>query len=87
MRQLLESNSYISPASRFYLRSFTILIILAVLATVTKTDAPGADKRFIEYVWWIVEGLQPGIFALSFWLLGYAVLLTLLFVVLGRYRD
>lgn len=87
MHELLKVNSYISPARKFYVRTFTVLIFLAALATVSKTDVPSNDKEFLEYVWWIVEALQPTFWALSFWLIGYATLLTLLFVVLGRYHD
>lgn len=87
MRELLEANSYIFPAKKFYLRAFAVLVLLAALATVSKTDAPGNDKEFLEYVWWIVDAAQPLFMALSLWLIGYAALLTLLFMTLGRYRD
>jgi len=89
MRQLLEANTYIAPAKSFYLRTFTILVFLAALATVSdsEVDVPGADKAFMEYVWWVVQAAQALFVALSLWLFGYAVLLTVLFVVLGRYRD
>jgi len=86
MCELLEANSYILPAKRFYLRSFTVLVFLAALATVCETDTPGSDKAFMEYVWWVVDAAKPVLFSLSFWLIGYAVMLTVLFVVLGRYR-
>ena len=87
MRELLEANSYISPAKSFYLRAFAVLVFLAALATVCETDAPTNDKAFMEYVWWIVGALQPTFWALSLWLMGYVALLTLLFMILGRYRD
>lgn len=87
MRQLLEANSYIIPAKRFYLRAFSVLIFLVALAIISETDCPGSDAVFMEYVWWVVGKLQPLFMALSFWLIGYAAMLTLLFVVLGRYRD
>jgi len=87
MRRLLEANSYIVPAGSFYLRTFSVLVFLAALAAISKADAPDTDKAFMEYVWWIVGALQPFFMALGFWLMGYVALLTLLFVVLGRYRD
>jgi hypothetical protein len=87
MRELLGANSYILPARSFYLRAFTVLVFLAAFATVSKINTPDNDKAFMEYVWWIVESAQPLLLALSLWLIGYAALLTLLFVVLGRYRD
>lgn len=63
------------------------LAFLSALATISKTDAPDCEKAFMEYVWWIVEAAQPLFMALSFWLIGYAAILTLLFMVLGRYHD
>jgi len=87
MDELLKANSYVSPARNFYLRTFTVLVFLAALATVCKTDTPSSDKEFLEYVWWVVAALQTTFWALSFWLIGYVALLTLLFVVLGRYHD
>lgn len=87
MRELLEANSYICPARKFYLRTFTVLVLLAALATVSKTDAPGNDKEFLEYAWWIVDAAQSLFMALSLWLIGYAAILTLMFMTLGRYRD
>jgi len=90
MRELLGVNSYISPARKFYLRAFTVLVFLAALATISKTDIPTGDegpKAFMEYVWWVVGAVQPVFSALSFGLIIYAALLAVLFVVLGRYRD
>jgi len=87
MRDLLETNSYISAARDFYLRSFTVLVFLAALATICETDAPAGDKALMEYIWWVVDAAQPVFFVLSLWLIGYAAILTVLFVVLGRYRD
>jgi len=87
MDELLKANSYISPARSFYLRGFTILVFLAALATICKTDMPSGDKEFLEYVWWVVAALQTTFWSLSFWLIGYVAILTLLFVVLGRYHD
>ncbi len=84
---LLEVNSYISPAKSFYLRAFTVLVFLAALAAVSKTDTPDTDKAFMEHVWWIAEALQPTFSALCLVIIAYATLLTILFVVLGRYRD
>jgi predicted cation transporter len=87
MRKLLEVNSYISPAKEFYLRAFSVLVFLAALAVVSKTDTPESGKAFMEYVWWVVKATQPIFSAFSFGLIVYAALLTILFAVLGRYRD
>lgn len=87
MRELLEANAYISPARSFYLRVFTVLVVLAALATISDAGAPEADKAFMEYVWWIAGALQRALFLLSMWLIIYAAILAVLFVVLGRYHD
>lgn len=87
MRKLLEVNSYISPAKEFYLRAFSVLVFLAALTAVSKTNTPESGKAFMEYVWWVVKATQPIFSALSLGLIVYAALLVVLFAVLGRYRD
>ena len=87
MCEMLESNTYIRRARRFYIRAFGVLVVLAGLATASKADLPSDDAAFMEYVWWIAATMRTLFMALGFWLIGYAALLTLLFVVLGRYRD
>ncbi|MHC4346443.1 MAG: hypothetical protein ACYSUP_17360 [Planctomycetota bacterium] len=87
LSDLLKANSYISPARNFYVRAFMVLIFLAALATICETDTPETGKAFMEYVWWVVGSLQPMFFALSLWVIAYAALMTLLFMILGRYRD
>jgi len=87
MCELLESNTYIARTKRFYVRAFAVLVVLAGLATVAATDIPSDDPAFMEYVWSVAETARTLFLSLSFWLIGYAALLTLLFVVLGRYRD
>jgi len=41
----------------------------------------------MEYAWWVVNRLEPAFWAAALFLIGYVVLLTILFAVLGRYRD
>jgi hypothetical protein len=87
MRDMLSTNSYILPARAFYLRSFTVLLLLGAFSMIFKADVPDKEKVFMEYVWWIVDTLQPVFFALSIWMIVYAGLLTILFAVLGRYKN
>ena len=87
MSEMLGVNSYIVPSRKFYLRSFTVLLVLTVLATISETDIPESREVFIEYVWWIINSMQPAFIMLSIWIIAYAALLTLLFVILGRYHD
>jgi uncharacterized membrane protein YkvI len=87
MEQILSVNSYIQPSKVFYLRTFKIIILLAALSAVAGTDVPKKDQAFMEYVWWITSSLKEPLYYLGIWLMLYAAMLTVLFVVLGRLRD
>ena len=87
MSDMLSSNNHIVPAKGFYLRSFMVLLLLGGFAMIFEADIPEKGKAFMEYVWWIANALQPVFFALSIWLIVYAALLTVLFAVLGRYKN
>ena len=41
----------------------------------------------MEYVWWVVGGLENAFWSIGIFLLVYVLLLTILFAALGRYRD
>lgn len=87
MGQILSVNTFIEPAKVFYLRTFKLIIFLAALASVAEADLPGKDKAFMEYVWWITASLKEPLYYLGIWIMLYAAMLTVLFVVLGRLRD
>jgi hypothetical protein len=91
MRMLLTANSYLSPVALFYVRAFVIVMALAGLAGTLGNTAPCAEqaagKNFMQWVWWVAEGLRPVSWAVSGFLLVYALLLTILYGVLGRYHD
>ncbi len=89
MSDLLRVNSYISPARRFYLRTFSLLIVLSVLSVLISAGGPCAEqsKNFMECVWWVADQVSSVIWAAILSVGGYALLLTILFAVLGRYRD
>ena len=89
MSELLKANSYISPASKFYLRSFCLVIFLAALASIVAAGGPCAkqSKSFMQCVWWVVDNLSPVLWSATLSLGGYVLLLTILFAVLGRYHD
>lgn len=89
MSEVLKANSYISPARRFYLRSFSLVIFLATLGTIVAAGRPCAkqSKCFMQGVWWVVDNLSPVFWSAILSLGGYVLLLTILFAVLGRYRD
>jgi hypothetical protein len=87
MGQILSVNTFIEPAKVFYLRTFKLIIFLVALATVAEADLPGKGKAFMEYVWWITASLKEPLYYLGIWIMLYAAMLTVLFVVLGRLRD
>ena len=91
MGKLLASNSYMAPGQSFYVRAFALVLFLGTLATVAGRYIPSPDKResmtVMEYVWWVAGGLESAFWSLALFLVGYVVLLTILFAVLGRYRD
>ena len=89
MNQLLKANSYISPARKFYLRSFCLIILLATLGTIVSTDEPCEEQsgHLMPGIWWILRSLSPVLWSAILSIGGYALLLTILFAVLGRYRD
>jgi hypothetical protein len=91
MGTMLESNSYMAPARGFYVRAFGLSLALSALATITGRSLPCPDQRrsmaAMEYVWWVVGGLSSAFWASALFLIGYVVLLTILYAVLGRYRE
>ncbi len=89
MYDLLKVNSYISPAAKFYMRSFYLIILLAVLAVLAAAQGPSAEQshNFMQCVWWAASNFSSVLWSILLTIGGYALLLTILFAVLGRYRD
>lgn len=89
MSELLQVNSYILPARKFYLRTFSLIIILAILSILISAGGPCAEQseNFMERVWWVADEVSSVIWAAILSVGGYALLLTILFAALGRYRD
>lgn len=91
MHELLGANSYVAPAQRFYVRAFALVVSLGALAAIVGKDLPCSDQRKemtgMEYVWWVVGGLENAFWSIGIFLLVYVLLLTILFAALGRYRD
>lgn len=89
MGDLLKVNSYISPAAKFYLRSFYLIILLAAIAVIVSAEGPSDEqsKNFIQCVWWVADKFSSVLWSVLLSIGGYALLLTVLFAVLGRYRD
>ena len=91
MRRILSANSTIGLARGFYTRCLGAILIFAALAGIASHSIPSADQRqawaTMEYIWWIVNGLGSVFWAIALFLLGFAVVLAVLYSVLGRERD
>jgi len=89
MRTVLTANAHLMPAATFYIRTFVLVIALAALAGVAGTGMPceKQSENAITVAWWIVGQLQNVCWSVGGFLMGYVVLVTILFAVLGRYRD
>ena len=89
MNELLKANSYISPDSKFYLRSFSLVLLLAALGVIVSAEGLCSEqsKNFMQCVWWVGDHLSSVIWGALLAIGGYALLLTILYAVLGRYRD
>jgi len=88
MQQFLSANSYISLAKDFYVRAFVAIIFLAAVSGIAGASLLAEDKKsFMERLWWITNSLKEPLFYISLWTLLYVAILTVLYAVLGRYRD
>lgn len=91
MAALLRSNAWMTPGAAFYGRSFAVAVALGAVAAVAGFSPPAGEQALamgpIEWVWWLAQRLEPVFTLGAIFLLGYTLLLTVLFSVLGRYRD
>jgi len=89
MRAVLTANAYLSPASPFYIRTFVLVVALAAIAAVAGAGLPceKQSENTMTLVWWAAGQLHPLCWSLGGFLMGYVLLLTVLFAALGRYRD
>ena len=89
MNSLLTANSWLAPSARFYVRAFVLVMVLAAAAAVVGRGPPCEQQSatFMASVWWAVDHLENICWTGMGVLLGYVLLLTILYAVLGRYRD
>ena len=91
MRQLLGANPHTIVAQSFYIRAFALTLLLGTLASIVGRSPPGPTGKesmaAMEYVWWMVEGLSPAFWNIALFMMGFVALLSIVFAVLGRYRD
>jgi hypothetical protein len=91
MAALLTSNSYLTPARRFYVRSLILVLVLGALAPLVGQKP--LDRVFSETgepivgMWWLLEKLDVSIWSVTVYLVVFVILMTVLFSALGRYRE
>jgi hypothetical protein len=89
MLGLLTANTCLAPAARFYWRAFVLVVLLAALAAAAGTGLPCEKQaeNTMTLVWWTAAHIQPMWWSVAGFLMAFVLLLTILFAVLGRYRD
>ncbi|MCX5676674.1 MAG: hypothetical protein NTX87_16895 [Planctomycetota bacterium] len=89
MRAVLTANATLAPSSSFYVRTFGLVVALAAIAAVAGAGLPceKQSESTMTLIWWAAAQLQPLCWSLGGFLMGYVLLLTVLFAALGRYRD
>jgi hypothetical protein len=91
MRRVLSANSTLALARGFYTRCLVLILLFSALAGIAAVHMPSADEQkswaTMQYVWWVANGLESVFWALAIFLLGYAIVLAILYSVLGRHRD
>ena len=88
MRRLLGMNSRLTECRAFFVRALLVILLLAAMGLVAGKvmDLP-EGSAFMEYVWQAAGELQ-GVFGLAGAILGgYVLVMTVLVLGLGRYRD
>lgn len=87
-RRLLGMNSRLVEARPFFVRVlFVVLILCALGVSAGRTFALPSDSAFMEYVWKAAGSLNDTL-GLSAVVVGsFAVVVTILLLGLGRYRD
>ena len=101
MRRLLGVNSTLAAARSFYGRTFFIVMLLAAAIPIINNGAPGpaeadngaatqapeAGPTFMECVWHMGSKLDDVFLSIGIFLMGYVLMLTIVFAALGRFRD
>jgi len=87
-RRLLGMNSRLSEARAFFVRTLFVMLLLAAFAVSggRMFNLPG-DAAFMEYVWQAAGNLDGVLRALMLVIGGYAIVILVLLLGLGRYRD
>jgi hypothetical protein len=87
-RKLLKMNSFLFEAKPFFIRVLFVMLLLAALSVAAgKSLAVGNGAAFMEYVWRAAGDLNAVFAWCAAVVAGYAIVLMVLVVGLGRKRD
>ena len=87
-RKLLKMNSLLFEAKPFFIRVLFVMLLLAALGVASgKTIAMDKGAAFMEYVWRAAGDLNAVFAWCAAVVAGYAIVLMVLVVGLGRKRD
>ncbi|OGX16199.1 MAG: hypothetical protein A2166_06745 [Omnitrophica WOR_2 bacterium RBG_13_41_10] len=82
---LLDAALKLPAGTTFYLRVYSILLLFIVLAAIADGNLDlEKDAKFMEYIWAIGANLATVFQYISFMLLGYVILITVLVAILKR---
>ncbi len=85
-----DANSIIAGVRSFYMRCLSLIIVFAALATIVGVHLPGQESKdwtVMQYVWWVENQLPAVFWAMSLFVMGYVVVLTILYIGVGKNRD
>jgi hypothetical protein len=86
MKRLFGANTQLGHARAFFLRVLLILLILGAIYPVIGVGI-GGHGTFMECVWEIADELQGSVLAVSLYLAGFVLMITILVATIGRDRD
>jgi preprotein translocase subunit SecG len=88
LRQLLQQTVKTDAGVTFYLRSFLVVLFLSALSAAIGTSFDlKPDSHFMEYVWKGAEGLSGALEKTLWFIVVYAILITILVATLKIKDD
>ena len=88
LRQLLQQTIKTDAGVTFYLRSFLVVLFLSALSAAIGTSFDlKPDSHFMEYVWKGAEGLSGALEKTLWFIVVYAILITILVATLKIKDD
>ncbi|MCE5326510.1 MAG: hypothetical protein LLG01_08845 [Planctomycetaceae bacterium] len=87
-RMMLGMNSRLAESRAFFVRVlFVMLVLLALAVAAGRIFTLPADAAFMEYVWQAAGALNGVVAAMAVVVGSFAIVMLVLLLGLGRYRD